>query len=120
MANEIIAVTYTSDRGVDFVTGMNREVFTQQNAAATAPLVGGSAAAANSTDPPLPSSVIPRRALVANASGKLRTVVLLTKTASLGVGADQAITLEDSDGVSSSYTYQKTLAENFGKQRRKQ
>lgn len=121
MANEIIAVTYTDDKDRDYVYGMNRDVFNQQNVAATRPLVGGSASPANSANPPLPASVTPRRALVANAAGKLRIVVLLEPDAPLYSSAvDHDISLEDSDGAASTFTFQKLLPESFGKKRRKQ
>lgn len=115
MANQIKAVVYTSDLGVQYVIGMNKEVFDQNNVADTAPKVGGEAY--NGTDPigPMPANIRPRQARLVNPAGKIRYVEVLTTDATLiaptSTGADRQLTLEDSDGVSTTYTLNGTLGE---------
>ena len=117
MANQIVGWQYTADNGRDYVTGLNSEVGAQNNGASPAvALVGNRQATSADPWPPLPSSVRPRRAYLKNATGKGRTVTLMTPDAPLAtIGA--TISLEDSDGVASTYTVRKIHAENFGRSR---
>lgn len=118
MANVIEAVRYTDDKGRTYVTGMDSEIFAQQNGGATAPKVGGAAAASGSGDPPLPSSVKPRRVGLKSATGKWRYVVCLTPTADLFTGVESTLSIEDSDGAAATYTRQKAFGEDFGRNRK--
>ena len=100
MANTIEAVVYTSNAGHNYVTGMNSEVFAQQNTGATAPLVGGAAYTGSPRLDVLPRNLRPRQVQVASSTGYTRYVVCLTQDAPLWTGAETSVTLEDSDGAS--------------------
>jgi hypothetical protein len=116
MANTITPVVYTDDKGRDYVYGMDSEVFAQVGAS-TNPKVGGAAATSAQNNPPLPSSVKPRRVYMKNPAGNGRYVVCLEPTADLFTGVETSITLEDSDGVQTVYTRRKAHAEDFGRSR---
>lgn len=116
MANTIQAVVYTSNAGHDYVTGLNSEVFAQQNAGATAPKVGGAAYTGAPRLDELPRNMRPRQVQVADSTGYTRYVVCLTQNAPLWTGAETTINLEDSDGANHACTVVGDLGE---KQRRR-
>jgi hypothetical protein len=117
MANTIIAVRYTSDRaGQEFITGMNSEITTQLGTS-TDPKVGVLGDVSDTGLPALPSSVKPRRVGLKNAAGKWRYVVCLTPDSELYTGVETTLSIEDSDGAASTYTRQRAIGENFGRNR---
>jgi len=116
MANTIQAVVYTSNAGHNYVTGLNSEVFAQQNAGGTAPKVGGADYTGTPRLDELPRNMRPRQVQVADAGGYTRYVVCLTQTAPLWTGAETTVDIEDSDGVSHTCTVVGDLGE---KQRRR-
>jgi hypothetical protein len=117
MANTIVGWIYTADDGRNYITGINSEVGAQLNGATPAvALIGGRAATSADPYPPLPSSVKPRRAYLKNAAKKGRTVTVMSPTADLlTIGA--SLTLEDSDGASSTFNVRRVHAEEFGRSR---
>lgn len=116
MANTIQAVVYTSNAGHDYVTGLNSEVYAQQNATTSNPKVGGALYTGSPRLDELPRNMRPRQVQVADSGGYTRYVVCLTQDASLWTGADTQITMEDSDGASHVCTVVGDLGE---KQRRR-
>lgn len=116
MANTIKAVVYTSNAGHDYVTGMDSEVFAQNNAGGTAPKVGGSAYDGTPRLDVLPRNLRPRTVQVDDGAGYTRDVVCLTNTAPLWTGAETTITVEDSDGVAHVCT---VIGDRGEKQRRR-
>lgn len=117
MANVIEAVVYTDDHSRDYVTGVDSEIFAQAGVS-TNPKIGGAAAVAGSGNPPLPSSVKPRRVGLKSAAGKWRYVVCLEPTADLFTGVETTLSIEDSDGAATTYTRQKAFGEDFGRNRK--
>lgn len=117
MANDIQPWVYTADDGRNYITGLNGEVGAQMDAQATPePKVGGRLATSADLFPPLPSSVVPRRAYCKNPAGKGRYVTIMEPTANLATTGN-TVTLGDSDGATSVYTVRKVHGENFGRSR---
>lgn len=115
MANQIIRAGYTADNGDVFVVGVNSEVAAQLDAL-SASLIGYSGNPAVGLNP-LPRQMRPRRAVLFNAAGNRREVILLTPTAPLAtIGA--TINLEDSDGASSAYTVDQVKSESARRRRK--
>lgn len=116
MANIIKAVVYTSNAGHDYVTGLDSEVYAQQNATTSNPKVGGSLYTGSPRLDVLPRNLRPRTVEVADTTGYTRSVVCLSQDASLWTGADTQITLEDSDGAAHVCT---VIGDRGEKQRRR-
>ncbi len=110
--NSIVAVEYTSNAGNSFVTGLNEEVFDQGSGDPFERLVGGSPALPSEPLDPLPRQMKPRRVVAVNPAGVAREIICLEADAPLyTIGA--TITLEDSDGASTTYTVVKLKAEEY-------
>lgn len=110
MANEIIAVLYTSSSGNTYVTGINREVWTQLDGASN-PIVGGTAYTGVPLSDAMPQNMRPRRVQVRNPAGKIRYVTVMTEAAALWSTSPPTVSLEDSDGVATVFTVRKKLGE---------
>jgi hypothetical protein len=115
MANQIIRALYVSNNGTNFAVGVNAEVASLIDGAA-ASLIGYAAAPAGLL--PLPRQMKPRRAVVFNAAGRRREVILLSSSAPLATGTSTTIALEDSDGASSVYTVDEVKNESARKRRK--
>src|SRR5688500_9225417 len=113
MANQIIRAEYLSDNGVAFTTGSNNEM-TPQTAGDPAESVIGYTDSGTVAMHPLPRQLKPRRAVCVNPAGKRREIICLQPDAPLyAVGA--TISLEDSDGVATTYTVSQLKAESARK-----
>lgn len=123
MANQIFAVVYTDDKGNEYITGMDSEIFAQQGAGgAGTHAVGGRLydRVADAAVPALPGSVKTRKAAMRHpTSGKLRYITVLDPTASLWAGTTTTLTIEDSDGVGATYNVDHKRSERIGRVRQR-
>lgn len=116
MANQIIRAEYLSDSGVSFTVGVNSELTTQTVGDPAESLIGYTDSGTVAM-PPLPRQMKPRAAVAYNPAGKSRTIICLQPDAPLyAVGAQ--ISVEDSDGVATTYTVDRLRPESARKRRK--
>lgn len=107
-------VIYTTDKGKQYRTKIDKSVFQQQDAAATGPLVGGADYTGAAWLDPMPVNLIPRHAVV-RAAGSARRVILLEPDSPLEVGlaGDTTIDLQVLGEAAVTYTVDRVNPERW-------
>lgn len=123
MANKIYAVIYTDDKGRDYVTGMDSEVFAQMTGGTPdAPKVGGRIydASTDGNVPGLPRGLVTRKVAFRHpTTGLLRYVTALSSDAAIWLSGANTLAIEDSDGVATTYAKDHTRGERQPRKRHK-
>lgn len=111
-ARDVQAVVYTTDDGVDYVTGISADVFAQQGVSLN-PKVGGADYTGTPALPGMPSNLRPRGVYVTNAA-RVKFVVCLEKTSELYDGTETSINLlELGSAAPLTWTRHKTRGERL-------